>query len=81
MSLAAAQAYLSDAWTWACVIPGTVQFLNNMQRLALGKESGSAIVHLEHPALNIRTLLTALNFSHFERLKIVPENSDHNWSS
>lgn len=81
VSLAAVQAYLGDTWAWPCGSPGTVEFLNNMQCLALGEESGLAIVHLEHRALSTRTLLAALNFSHFEHLKMVSENTDHNWSS
>ncbi|KAH6848013.1 hypothetical protein B0I37DRAFT_415702 [Chaetomium sp. MPI-CAGE-AT-0009] len=80
VSLVTVQLHLCG--TWACGDPGTVKFLDDMQHLALDQDFGGlAVVNLEHPAFNARTLLAALNFSHFERLKMVPGNTDHDCSS
>jgi hypothetical protein len=68
----------------ACPSPGTVLFLEDVQRMALGQLGAHsefcAAVPGRHPALNARALLIALNFYQFDRLKMVPANIDENCS-
>ncbi|KAK4035321.1 hypothetical protein C8A01DRAFT_38222 [Parachaetomium inaequale] len=71
-------------WCRACRSPGTVLFLEDVQRMALEQPGAGngycAAVPVRHSALNAGALLIALNFYHFDRLKMVPANIDENCS-
>lgn len=76
----------------ACRSPGTIPFLEDVQRMLLGRAGPGcpgaapcsrddpdlycAAVPVDHLALNVRALLVALNFAYFGRLKGVKANID-----
>ena len=49
--------------------PGTTRFLDSVEELYLDDTQECIFVTADHPKLNVRTTLTALNFSDFTRLK------------